>query len=54
VQLLGIEGNIIKVRGLDALDGTPVLDIKPYMPPFDRMENVKMPEWVGLFMDGYF
>jgi len=24
------------------------------MPPFDRMENVKMPEWVGLFMDGYF
>ena len=54
VQLLGIEGNVVKVRGLDALDGTPVLDIKPYMPPFDRMENVKMPEWVGLFMDGYF
>ncbi len=54
VQLLGIEGSVLKVRGLDALDGTPVLDIKPYMPPFDRMENVKMPEWVGLFMDGYF
>ena len=54
VQLLGIAGNVITVRGLDALDGTPVLDIKPYMPPFDRMENVKMPEWVGLFMDGYF
>jgi tRNA-Thr(GGU) m(6)t(6)A37 methyltransferase TsaA len=54
VQLLGIEGNVVKVRGLDALDGTPVLDIKPYMPPFDRMEDVKMPEWVELFMDGYF
>ncbi len=54
VQLLGITGNVVKVRGLDALDGTPVLDIKPYMPPFDRMEDVKMPEWVGLFMDGYF
>lgn len=54
VQLRGIEGNVVKVRGLDALDGTPVLDIKPYMPPFDRMEDVKMPEWVGLFMDGYF
>ena len=54
VQLLGIDGNVLKVRGLDALDGTPVLDIKPYMPPFDRMEDVKMPEWVGLFMDGYF
>ena len=54
VQLLGIEGNVVKVRGLDALDGTPVLDIKPYMPPFDRMENVQMPPWVGAFMDGYF
>ena len=54
VQLLGIEGNVVKVRGLDALDGTPVLDIKPYMPPFDRMDDVKMPPWVGAFMDGYF
>ena len=54
VQLRGIEGNVVKVRGLDALDGTPVLDIKPYMPPFDRMDNVKMPDWVELFMDGYF
>ena len=54
VQLLGIEGNVVRVRGLDALDGTPVLDIKPYMPPFDRMEDVKMPPWVGAFMDGYF
>ena len=54
VELLGIAGNVLTVRGLDALDGTPVLDIKPYMPPFDRMENVKMPPWVEAFMDGYF
>ncbi len=54
VQLLSIEDNVVKVRGLDALDGTPVLDIKPYMPPFDRMENVKTPPWMELFMDGYF
>ena len=54
VQLLGIEGNVLKVRGLDALDGTPVLDLKPYMPPFDRMEDVRMPPWVGACMDGYF
>ncbi len=54
VRLLGIKGNIIKVRGLDALDGTPVLDIKPYLPPFDRMEYVKMPPWVDHVMDGYF
>ena len=47
-------GVAIHVRGGDFLDGSPVLDIKPYMPPFDRMDNVKMPDWVELFMDGYF
>ena len=54
VKLLGIEGNVVKVRGLDALNGTPVLDIKPYMPPFDRMEDVTMPPWVSYFIEGYF
>ena len=54
VKLLGIEGNVVRVRGLDALDGTPVLDLKPYMPPFDRMEDVSMPPWVGRFIAGYF
>ncbi len=33
VQLLGIEGNVLRVRGLDAFDGTPVLDIKPVKRP---------------------
>lgn len=36
VRLLGIEGRVVRVRGLDALDGSPVLDIKPYMPPLPR------------------
>jgi tRNA (adenine37-N6)-methyltransferase len=54
VKLLGIDGNVVRVRGLDALDGTPVLDIKPYMPPFDRVEDVRMPPWVGHVMEGYF
>jgi tRNA-Thr(GGU) m(6)t(6)A37 methyltransferase TsaA len=53
VKLLGINGKVVRVRGLDALDGTPVLDIKPYMPPFDRVEDVKMPPWVGHVMEGY-
>ena len=35
VDLLGREGNILRVRGLDALDGTPVVDIKPYSPDID-------------------
>jgi tRNA-Thr(GGU) m(6)t(6)A37 methyltransferase TsaA len=54
VKLIGINGNIVRVRGLDALDGTPVLDIKPYMPPFDRVDDVRMPPWVGHMMEGYF
>lgn len=54
VQLLGVEGNIINVRGLDAINGTPVLDIKPYFPIFDRIENPVVPEWVKKAMENYF
>jgi tRNA (adenine37-N6)-methyltransferase len=35
VDLIGCTGNILRVRGLDALDGTPVVDIKPYSPDID-------------------
>jgi tRNA-Thr(GGU) m(6)t(6)A37 methyltransferase TsaA len=54
VTLLAIEGNVVKVRGLDALDGSPVLDIKPYIPAFDRADDATMPPWVEHFMEGYF
>ena len=45
VQLLERQGNILKVKGLDAVDGTPIIDIKPYLPG-DRIEEAKKPEWV--------
>ena len=35
VRLLSRQGNVLRVRGLDILDGTPLLDIKPYVPEFD-------------------
>jgi len=35
VDLLGIKGCVLSVRGLDALDGTPVIDIKPFAPDID-------------------
>lgn len=44
VELIKVEGNVITVRGLDAFDGTPVLDIKPY-DPWDRVEGAMVPEW---------
>lgn len=41
VRLLKIEGNILHIDDLDILDGTPLLDIKPYVPEFDNRDNVK-------------
>lgn len=41
VRLLGVEGNLMRVRDLDIVDGTPVLDIKPYVPDFDDREEIK-------------
>lgn len=54
VELLSIEDNVITVRGLDALDDTPLLDLKPYMPMFDRVPEAKLPNWVDTFKEGYF
>jgi len=54
VELLAVRDNVVAVRGLDALDGTPVLDLKPYMPVFDAVVGARMPDWVGHVMEGYF
>ncbi len=54
VQLISVEANMIVVQGLDAIDGTPVLDIKPYVPAFDRVDDANVPAWMEQIMDGYF
>ncbi len=46
VKLLERRGNILKVLGLDAYDGTPVLDIKPYLRRGDLVEEVTTPDWL--------
>lgn len=38
VRLLGVQGRTLTVSGIDLLDGTPILDIKPYVPGFDALE----------------
>lgn len=43
VELLGVEGASVRVRGLDAVDGTPVLDIKPYLPEYDAHPEATLP-----------
>ena len=45
VPLLSVKGNAIRVRGLDAIDGTPVLDVKPYFPHFDSIPDARIAEW---------
>ena len=46
VKLLERRGNILKVQGLDALDGTPVIDIKPYIPGIDAVKDARVPPWM--------
>jgi tRNA-Thr(GGU) m(6)t(6)A37 methyltransferase TsaA len=46
VRLLQRQDNVLKVEGLDAIDGTPVIDIKPYIPGYDSVKTAKVPSWV--------
>ena len=47
VRLLQSQGNILKVQGLDAINGTPVIDIKPYIPGYDSVAKAKVPSWIS-------
>ncbi len=42
VELVAREKNILKVKDLDAIDGTPLLDIKPYVPTVDETSDIKI------------
>lgn len=42
VRLIERKDNILKIAGIDASDGTPLLDIKPYVPRFDHMPDVRI------------
>ena len=45
VKLLRRRHNVLRVEALDAIDGTPVLDIKPYFPNYDAVPDATIPEW---------
>jgi tRNA-Thr(GGU) m(6)t(6)A37 methyltransferase TsaA len=44
VELVKVEGNVLTVRGLDAFDGTPIVDLKPY-DFWDIAKDARVPEW---------
>jgi tRNA-Thr(GGU) m(6)t(6)A37 methyltransferase TsaA len=54
VRLLRREKNRLFVQGLDAINGTPVLDVKPYVAAFDAVDSPRTPEWMRRLMERYF
>jgi tRNA (Thr-GGU) A37 N-methylase len=53
VKVIKRDGNQLFVQGLDAIDGTPVLDIKPVMKEFLPCEEVRQPKWATELMKNY-
>jgi tRNA (adenine37-N6)-methyltransferase len=53
VKIIKRDGNQLFVQGLDAINGTPVLDIKPVMKEFLPCEEVRQPEWATELMKNY-
>jgi tRNA-Thr(GGU) m(6)t(6)A37 methyltransferase TsaA len=53
VELLEHNGRKIKVKFLDAIDGTPILDIKPVFKEFQPKTEIKQPAWVADLMKNY-
>ncbi len=52
--IAAVEGRVLRVRGLDAIDGTPVLDIKPWMDEFAPIGETRQPAWASELMRDYF
>jgi tRNA-Thr(GGU) m(6)t(6)A37 methyltransferase TsaA len=53
VRVVAVEGTTVTVAGLDAVDGTPILDIKPWMAEFGPRGDVHQPNWSTDLMAGY-
>jgi tRNA-Thr(GGU) m(6)t(6)A37 methyltransferase TsaA len=45
-RLVKVEGNVLEVADLDAQDGSPILDLKPYIPEGDSIPGARTPAWV--------
>jgi tRNA (Thr-GGU) A37 N-methylase len=52
-RIIGVDGLALDVEGLDAVDGTPVIDIKPVMREFLPRGELRQPEWAGELMVCY-
>ena len=52
-RIESVQGDTVHITGLDIVDGTPILDIKPYIPTFDRPEatEFRVPDWLATTQD---
>ncbi|WP_297524742.1 tRNA (N6-threonylcarbamoyladenosine(37)-N6)-methyltransferase TrmO [Sulfurovum sp.] len=51
VELVSVKENIVTIKGVDVLDGTPLLDIKPYIENFDKVETDARSGWMQASLD---
>jgi len=47
VELLGRDGSVLRVKGLEAVDGSPVVDIKPFVKGYHGAESPRVPDWMA-------
>jgi tRNA-Thr(GGU) m(6)t(6)A37 methyltransferase TsaA len=52
-RIVNVEGRSLHVEGLDAIDGTPVLDVKPWVAEFSPRGSIFQPQWISELMRGY-
>ncbi len=52
-RIVRIDGRLLHIEGLDAIDGTPVLDIKPWVREFGPRGDVRQPPWMDALMRDY-
>lgn len=52
-EILSVRGLIVEVWGLDVIDGTPVLDLKPWMQGFEPRSSIREPDWAREIMKDY-
>lgn len=53
VLAVDVEAGRLEVRAIDAIEGTPVIDIKPYYPVCDRVKKVRTPAWISDWPDWF-
>ena len=53
VELVDVKERALIVKGLDAIDGTPIIDMKPVMKEFLPKGEVKQPSWSNSLMENY-